>query len=60
MENTAVTAEQQGPRLQQMKTYLNTTAVGTETKEKSCLPSGSLKHAEISSKIPLLPLSALK
>ena len=37
MENTAMTAEQQGPRLQQARTCSNATA--TEIKERSCLPS---------------------
>lgn len=38
MENTAITAEQQRPRLQQMRICPNTTSVGIEVKERSCLP----------------------
>jgi len=33
--------------------------VGTETKERSCLPSEGLKYAGMSSKIPLPPLPTL-
>lgn len=36
-ENTTAAVKQQGPRLQ-VKIYTNTTALGTEIKEKYCLP----------------------
>ena len=35
------------------------TAVGTEIKERSCLPSEALRYAGISNKIPLPPLPTL-
>jgi len=59
MENTAMTAEQQGPRLQQVRICSNATAAGKEIK-KSYLPSESLRYAEISSEIPSPPLPTLK
>jgi len=37
-ENTTTAVKQQGPRLQQVKIYTNTTALGTKIKEKYCLP----------------------
>jgi len=43
MESTAMTAEQQHLRLQQLRICSNTTTVGTEIKESSCLPSESLR-----------------
>jgi len=39
IESAAMTAEQQGPKLQQVRIGSNTTATGTEIKAKSCLPS---------------------
>jgi len=60
MESTAMTAKQQGPRLQQVRIRSNATAMGTEKKEKSCLLSKGLRYAGISSKIPLLPLLTFK
>ena len=42
MRSTAMTAEQQGPRLQQVKVCSNATAVGREIKERSCLPPEGL------------------
>jgi len=60
MESTATTAEQKGSRLQQVRTCSNATAVGTEIKERSCLPLKGLRYAGIFSKIPLPPLPALK
>jgi len=43
MESAAMIAEQQGPRLQQVRTYSNATAVGTETTDRLCSPSESLR-----------------
>lgn len=40
IESTAMTAEQQGPRLQQVRTYSNATAIGTENKGKKLLTLG--------------------
>jgi len=45
-----MTAEQQGPRLQQVRVCSNATAAGTEIKERSCLPSDGLTHTGIPSK----------
>ena len=53
-------AEQQDPRLQQARTCSNATALGTEIKERSCLPSEGWTQAGISSKIPLPALPTLK
>jgi len=39
-------AEQQGPKLQQVRTSSNPTAAGTETKEIICLPSEGLLPSE--------------
>ena len=36
MESAAMTDEQQGSRLQQARICSNATAMGTETKERSC------------------------
>jgi len=38
MESAAITAEQQGTRLQQVRISSNATAIGTEIKERICLP----------------------
>ena len=54
------TAEQQGPRLQQIQIYSNTTAVITNIKERSYLPSEGLRYIGISSRIPLPSLPTLK
>lgn len=45
MESTALTAEQEGPRLQQVTLCSNATAPNTET-EKNCLPQEGLKEAK--------------
>jgi len=37
MESAAMTAKQQGPRLQQVRTHPNVTALGTEIKGKKML-----------------------
>jgi len=55
-----MTAEQQGPKLQKMRNFSNATAIGTEIKESSYLPSEGLRHTKISSKIHLPGLPALK
>jgi len=60
MERTAMTAEQQGPRLLQVRICSNATAIGTEIKERCGLPSEHLRYAGISRKIPLPPLPTLK
>ena len=46
MENAAMTAEKQGPRLQQMRICSNT-AAGRETKENICLPAEDLRYIRI-------------
>ena len=43
MESAATTAEQQGPRLLQVRICSNAGAMGTEIKERSCLPSEGLR-----------------
>jgi len=50
MESTAITAEQQGPRLQRVRICSNAAATGTLEKERSCLPSEVLRYARVSSK----------
>jgi len=60
MESAATTAEQQGPRLQQVRICSNTAAIGTEIKERSCLPLEGFRYAGTSSKIPTLPVPTLK
>ena len=60
MESTAMTAEQQDPRMQQVRACPNATAVGTEIKERSCLPSEGLRDAGSSREKPSLPLPTLK
>jgi len=60
MESTAMTAEQQGPRLQQVRICSNATAVGTEIKERSCLHLEGLRYTGIFSEISLPPLQTLK
>jgi len=59
MESAAMTAEQQGPRLQQVRICSYTTAVGTGIKERSCLPLEGLRYAEISGEITVPPLPTL-
>ena len=49
MDSTAMTVEQQGPRLQQVRICRNTTAVGTEIKERSCSPLEDLTGRQGSS-----------
>jgi len=44
IESAARTAEQQGSRLQWMGIYSNATTIGTEIKERSCLPSEGLRY----------------
>jgi len=39
MESAVMTAEQQGPRLQEVRTGSNAKGTDTEIKERSCLPS---------------------
>jgi len=39
----AFTAQQQDPGLQQVRIHSNATAMGTETKERGCLPSEGLR-----------------
>jgi len=42
MESTAVTSEKQGTRLQEVTICSNLRAMGTEIKERSCLPQEEL------------------
>ena len=50
-----MTAEQQGHRLQQMRICSNATDVGTEIKERSCLPSEGLRaHRDLQQNAPYL------
>ncbi|XP_040509768.1 uncharacterized protein LOC107055377 isoform X2 [Gallus gallus] len=44
MESTTMAAEQQDPRLQQVRIHSNVTAVGTEIRKRSRLPSESLRQ----------------
>jgi len=60
MENTAITAEKQGLRLQQKRICSNAKAIGTEINKRSCLPPEGLKYAGTYSKIHLHPLPTLK
>ena len=60
MESAAITAEQQDPRMQQVRACPNAAAVGTEIKEKSCLPSEGLRDTGSSRERPSLPLPTLK
>ena len=60
MKSAAMTAEQQGPIMQLVKICSNATAVGTEIKEISCLPSEGIRYTGISNEIPLPPLPTLK
>lgn len=57
---TAMTAEQQGPRLQQVTIQPNAIAIGTEMKERSYLPTEDLRYTGNSNKIPFPPMPALK
>jgi len=52
MESTAMTKVQQGPRLQLERICSNATAMDTEIKGRSSLPSEGLRYRGISSKIP--------
>jgi len=60
IESTAIRAEQQGPRLQQVRTGSNATAISTEIKERIRLPLEGLRYAEIYNKTPSPPLPTLK
>jgi len=60
MESAATTAEQQDPKLQQVRVYSNIRAVGTKIKETSCLPSEDHNYTEIPSRIPSPLLQTLK
>ena len=60
MERATMIAEQKDSRLQQVRIHSNTTAVSTEMKERSCLPSEGLRYIRISSKILLSSLPTLK
>ena len=51
MESTAVTAEKQSPRLQQVRIRSNMATVDTETKERICLPLEGLRYTGISNKV---------
>jgi len=57
MESTAITAGQQVPMLQQVRIYslANATAMGTEIKERSCLPSEGLQVCRNHQQDPLAP-----
>ena len=46
-EKCIKTAEQQGPRLQQVRTHSDATAVGSEIRERSCLPSEGLQNHQV-------------
>jgi len=59
MESTGMTAEEQGPTLQQVRVCSNAT-VCTEIKERSCLLSEGLRYTGNFSKIPLPPVPTLK
>ena len=50
-ESTAMAAQQQSPRLQQVKIFSNATVRDIETKGRSCLPWEGLQQAEIFSEI---------
>ena len=60
MESAAMTAEHWTPRLQQVRTCSDATAMGTETKVRSSLPSEGRSYTGISSKITLPPPPTLK
>jgi len=55
-----MTAEPQGPRLQQARVFPNLTTLGTEIKKRSCLPSEHIIQAEVSKKVLSPPLPTLK
>jgi len=55
-----MTAEQQDPRLQQVRIRSNATAAGTEIRKSNCLPLEVLWYIGISSKMALLPLPTLR
>ena len=61
-KNAAMTAEQQGSRLQQVRLCSNTTAMDTEIREKkkSYSPSEDLRNTGISTKVLSLSLPAFK
>jgi len=60
MESAITTAEQQDPRLQQLKSHSNIKAEDTEIRKRYCLPLESLRLARISIKSPTAPVPALK
>lgn len=47
---SATTAEQQDPRLQQVRIHSNQIAMNTKIRERSCLPSENLRYTEITKK----------
>lgn len=49
------TAEQQSPRLQQVRSCSNVTAMSLKIKQRICLPLQGLRYTEMHSKIPPLP-----
>jgi len=57
MESTATTAEQQGPRLQQVRICSNAKTIGTEIKEGTCLPSEGLRDTERYPQLQFQPLN---
>jgi len=59
MEIAAMTAEQQVPSLHPVRVFSNATAIGTEIKERSCLPLEGLRYTGISSKKLTPPLPPL-
>lgn len=50
MERSAMTTEQRGHRLQQMRISTNSSIIGTEIRERSYIPSKELRFTGISSK----------
>jgi len=60
MESRAMTAEQQGPKLQQTKVCSNATAIDTEIKKGSYLPLENLRKTENPREIPLSALPTFK
>jgi len=59
MVSTTTTAEQQEPRLQQVRICLNATALGTKIWERNHIPSESLRYAGGSREVFLPPLPNL-
>jgi len=60
MERSAMTTEQRGHRLQQMRISTNSSIIGTEIRERSYIPSKELRFTGISSKTYWAPLPTLK